>query len=262
MLSIGEIPKVHMPKKQIRQWRQTIQHRRKQVKHITRVKNSTRALLKSVGITKPGCSKSWWTKSNRNWMYQLCQESREPTSLVDNSYGNNAIGWVSKDHKFKNLTGSDRAQFKFTDNQGNTMLDITLDYLEGTDTYVDKHGKTKVDRNAPPYVSGLTGRDKSGVAVGDESDVLDSATSLEYNYDTFGSSYPGCFGKDSDSPLLAEDWVFDVIYEFKIDGDVFGNNGFGGVTIPIVHDSPNKIGKNKVYPDIYVVIPLPEPPAE
>ena len=81
LLSIGEIPKVHMPKKQIRQWRRTIQHRRKQVKHITQVKNSTRALLKSVGITKPGCSKSWWTKSNRNWMYRLCQESRDTVDL-------------------------------------------------------------------------------------------------------------------------------------------------------------------------------------
>lgn len=81
LLSIGEIPKVHMPKKQIRQWRRTIQHRRKQVKHITQVKNSTRALLKSVGITRPGCSKSWWTKSNRNWMYRLCQESRDTVDL-------------------------------------------------------------------------------------------------------------------------------------------------------------------------------------
>ncbi len=83
LLSIGEIPKVHMPKKQIRQWKRTIQHRRKQVKHITQVKNSTRALLKSVCITRPGCSKSWWTKSNRNWMYRLCQESR---NIVD-------LGW-------------------------------------------------------------------------------------------------------------------------------------------------------------------------
>jgi len=54
-----------------------------------------------------------------------------------------------------------------------------------------------------------------------------------------------------------EYWIFDVIYEFKIDGrlftgikgGLFEEDGFV-LSIPIVHDSPNKIGKNKVYPEI------------
>ena len=31
---------------------------------------------------------------------------------------------------------------------------------------------------------------------------------------------------------------------------MLGGNPLGGVTIPIVHDSPNKIGNNKVHPEI------------
>ena len=62
-----------------------------------------------------------------------------------------------------------------------------------------------------------------------------------------------------DSPASDEDyadnpdfpgWVFEVIYEFKVDGAVLGGKPLGGVTVPIVHDSPNKMGKNKVYPEI------------
>jgi len=45
LLSIGEVPKVHIPGKEVRQWRVAIQHRRKIVNKITSVKNRIRALL-------------------------------------------------------------------------------------------------------------------------------------------------------------------------------------------------------------------------
>jgi transposase len=44
LLSIGEIPKVHMPTRKVRQWRQTILHRRRLVGRIVQVKNHIRAL--------------------------------------------------------------------------------------------------------------------------------------------------------------------------------------------------------------------------
>ena len=185
----------------------------------------------------------------------------QPKSLVDNSYGTNAVGWGSytqngKNHKFTDLIGSDDAQFVFTDGLGNTVLDITLDYLHG-------YGSRKED---PPYASGGVVDGEGSVNFGSASDILAVATSLQYNWDTFGSSYPGYFGKDSDSPLTGSQdptvstsyttvdpdlsaWVFDVTYEFQISGSLF-SNGFGGITIPLVHDSPNKIGKNKVYDDL------------
>jgi hypothetical protein len=53
-------------------------------------------------------------------------------------------------------------------------------------------------------------------------------------------------------------WIFEVGYELKISGEVFGDNELGEVTIAVVHDSPNKIGGNKVYPEFPTPV-VPEP---
>jgi hypothetical protein len=201
-----------------------------------------------------------------------------PKSLVDNSYGTTAVGWGSyapsgKGHKFTDLIGSDDAQFVFTDGLGNIVLDFTMDYIHGYGIKPDD----KPDKNLPPYASGgvVDGEGYIDTIKYDPLDILAEATSLEYNYVTFGSSYPGNFGKDSDSPATGSQdpadpdsynvsdppgpsgWVFDVIYEFQISGSMF-SNGFGGINIPLLHISPNKIGKNKVYDDLELV---PVPPA-
>jgi len=74
LLSIGEVPKVHIPSKEIRQWRVTIQHRRKIVSKICQVKNRIRALLKANGFVKPAQSGSWWKVANRLWMRSFVTE--------------------------------------------------------------------------------------------------------------------------------------------------------------------------------------------
>jgi len=177
----------------------------------------------------------------------------QPLTLVDNTYGAGSIGWgddapSGKNHSFKDITGSDKAQFQFTDNAGNTVLDVTLDYLSET------------SKRSGIYASlGVTGRD-GNVNVGSATDVLEWGTSLDYNFNTLG------FVLTEDSPATDDDytenpdfagWVYDVIYEMRVGADVFGDNGFGDVTIPIVHDSPNKIGKNKVYPGTDGGLPEP-----
>jgi hypothetical protein len=73
LLSIGEIPGVHMPTQEVRQWRQTILHRRKIVGKVAQAKNRIRALLKSQGYTKAFDKGSWWKKLNRVWMRSLCE---------------------------------------------------------------------------------------------------------------------------------------------------------------------------------------------
>ena len=65
LLSIGELPTVHVPNKEIRQWRQMILQRRNFVKDVCRTKNRIRALLKSVGHFKAGFKGSWWKKANK-----------------------------------------------------------------------------------------------------------------------------------------------------------------------------------------------------
>jgi len=73
LLSIGEVPKVHIPSKEVRQWRVTIQHRRKIVNRITAVKNRIRAHLKGNGFSKAPHRGSWWKVVNRVWMRSLCE---------------------------------------------------------------------------------------------------------------------------------------------------------------------------------------------
>ncbi len=71
LLSIGELPTVHVPNKEVRQWRQTILHRRTIVKDVCRVKNRIRAVLKSAGYFKAGHKGGWWNRVNVMWMRQM-----------------------------------------------------------------------------------------------------------------------------------------------------------------------------------------------
>ncbi len=73
LLQLGEIPAVHMPAKEVRQWRGKIQHRRKLVSSCTQIKNRVRTLAKSHGFRQPGCGRSWWTKVNRGWLMDLAE---------------------------------------------------------------------------------------------------------------------------------------------------------------------------------------------
>lgn len=81
LLSIGELPEVHMPSKAIRQWRQTILHRQKIVQKIGQVKNRIRAAFKSEGYRTPGVRGGWWKRANLAWMDQLCSVLASRDSL-------------------------------------------------------------------------------------------------------------------------------------------------------------------------------------
>ena len=178
----------------------------------------------------------------------------QPVTLVDNTYGENAIGWgrgvapSGKNHNFRDLEGSDAAEFLFTNGAGQTVLEVTMDYISQTSE------GSGVFRSL-----GVTGGDGE-VDFGSADSVLEWGTSLDYNFNALG------FVLTDDSPATDEDytanplfpgWVFEVSYELRVSGDAFGAEGFGEVIIPLVHDSPNKIGKNKVYPD--PDDPIPEP---
>ncbi len=185
----------------------------------------------------------------------------EPLTLVDNSYGLNAIGWGAaapsgKGHKFKDLKGSDKAQFQFTDKDGAVVLDVVVDYISETSKGSGVFGSL-----------GVTGGDGK-VLSGDGAKVLAWGTSLDYNFNTLGlvltadspltdptTSY-NVSALDPNSPT-SNDWIFEVIYELQVDGSLFGS---GGVTMEVVHNSPNKQGKNVVTVcTTCVTTPIPEP---
>lgn len=76
LLSIGEVPKVHMPSRQVRQWRLAIGHRRKIINGICQVKNRIRAILKGHGFVKATCHGGWWNRGNRTWMESLTRQEQ------------------------------------------------------------------------------------------------------------------------------------------------------------------------------------------
>ena len=75
LLSIGEVPAVYMPNKEVRQWRETILHRKKIICKIVQVKNRIRATLKSQGYSRPLEKGSWWKKANFLWMRNICDQN-------------------------------------------------------------------------------------------------------------------------------------------------------------------------------------------
>jgi len=80
LLSIGEVPEVHIPGRAVRQWRGTIQQRRTGVHRMVSVKNRLRALLKANGLTQPLHEGSWWKVGNLAWMRQQAQDWTEATT--------------------------------------------------------------------------------------------------------------------------------------------------------------------------------------
>ncbi|MBW8035922.1 MAG: hypothetical protein FVQ79_09900 [Planctomycetes bacterium] len=191
------------------------------------------------------------------WLYHDL-ESRDiyaalilPVTLVDNSYGDNSIGWVDdaasgRHHNFEDLINSDGAEFELFNNDGESVLHFEIDYFS---------------ENEGSYFSEI-----GGIGQGDDPEnlgfVTAFATSLEYNFNTLDliltEDSPEADSEYNVANPAQSDWVFDVVYEVKIDGDIFNCGEFGGMDIPLVHASPNKIGRNKVYPE-NTGEPIPEP---
>ncbi len=216
----------------------------------------------------------------RLWLYQdldnnLYVNLTLPLTLVDNTYGENSVGWgrdvapSGKGHSFGDLTDSDDAQFRIYDGDGDVVLDFVLDYLSSSDSETSGYvAAVDVDHKGKGKGKGKKGKGKGkdkgnvNVNVGSVGDIVEVGTSLGYNLNTLGHVLT------EDSPATDENytenseyagWLFEVSYEFKVDGDVFGGKGLGDITIPLVHLSPNKIARNKVFGQSTSAGQIPEP---
>lgn len=181
-----------------------------------------------------------------------------PTTVIDNSYGVNAIGWPGGNHRFTHLLNSDDARFLFKDTYGNVVVDVGLDYLFETSSTVSGYDSGLAFDNENLSAYGGT------VALGGAS-VLDTATSLGYNFNDLGYvltvDSPAADDNYNNVDPSYEDWIFDIIYEMKIDGDVFGAGGFvdpkAQVFTELIHLSPNKLGGSKTWPRLDGLITQP-----
>jgi transposase len=70
LLYLGETPTVHVPKLEVRTWRELINCRSQVIAKRTRAKNAVRALLRSAGVVPPK-HPALWTKNGLIWLRQL-----------------------------------------------------------------------------------------------------------------------------------------------------------------------------------------------
>ena len=151
-------------------------------------------------------------------------------AVNDNSYGAGTDAtWGTKDHTFNNLVGSDKAEFVFTNGNGVVVSNFVLDYISA------KPG-------APSGYGSL------GAAGGDGSIDIGPApvswtTSMDDNMNIACPPPAGPWTTNSPSspadPACAL-WEFRSIYKVTVNDSIFGPSGFGGVTVPVVHNSPSK----------------------
>lgn len=152
-------------------------------------------------------------------------------TFVDNTYGDNAIGW--NNHSFKMLYQSDMMQLALYDNNNIKKLEFKMDYLSADGSV------------ASGYKSlGVTGGD-GAMLTGNASSVVSVCTSLDKIFNEYG------YVLTVNSPATDEDftpnptypnWIFEVWYEVVVDLAIFGASGFGKADITGIHASPSKTG--------------------
>ncbi len=157
--------------------------------------------------------------------------------LNDNTYGTNAIGW-KKDHSLSNLLGSDNALFVFKDANNNTVLEFELDYMSKSNQFTSGYGSL-----------GFTGGD-GRLVRGNGANILSFNTSLNRNFNQYGyvlTNNSPATNSNYDPNSTYPNWIFEIVYEVTISKAAFGSAGFGSVSVPEMHHSPNKLGlSNKV----------------
>lgn len=65
VMLLDQVPEVYVPEREVREWRQLIEHRNHQVGRRTRAMNSLRALLRGLGI---GAPKGLWSRKGMAWV--------------------------------------------------------------------------------------------------------------------------------------------------------------------------------------------------
>jgi len=144
-------------------------------------------------------------------------------------------------------------------NHGESVLYFEIDYFsEDHGSYFSEIADADEGKKGKRRKKGKKGECTSG----NLGFVTAFATSMEYNFNTLDliltEDSPEADSEYNVANPAQSDWEFKVVYEVKIDGDIFGCGEFGGMDIPIVHASPNKIGRNKVYTE-NTGEPVPEP---
>lgn len=192
-----------------------------------------------------------------------------PKSFVDNSYGDNAIGWPGDNHTFKHLKGSDALTFTADTNYGE--MSIKVDYIGETSKNSDVYRSGGIGKNNTPGNDVTRNNDGAFLSGSQqaENSIVEIVTSLEYNLNQYQNNNLG-LDVTSDSPDADanyenvqagfEDWIYEVGYEIAFAPGTFDSNYWLSADVNDinsllsdfhVHASPSKSGEND--PD-YVMV--------
>ena len=161
--------------------------------------------------------------------------------INDNTYGTGAIGWP-KGHKFTDLTGSDKLEFRFFDKAGNVVLDFYQDYLTASTSFASGYGSLCATGGDGSMVSG-----SAASIVGCSTSLADNlnATANVPNKAALIVNSPAPTGTVSGIPTRAN-WNYVNSYTAVVKASTFtAGGGFGSVAVPDQHNSPNKLAGPK-----------------
>ncbi len=81
-LFMGQVPRIHVPSREVREWRVMVEHRRKLVDKRTAAKNGLRAVLRSHGVVLAR-GRRLWSRPGRAWLRSFSLLSRMATLRRD-----------------------------------------------------------------------------------------------------------------------------------------------------------------------------------
>src|ERR1043166_4715768 len=174
--------------------------------------------------------------------------------INDNTYGTGAIGWGAiGGHKFGDLTGSDKLEFRVFAKDGSVVIDLYVDCISQASSVTLANGST-INYPAGYGTLGPFGGDGFMVA-GNPTDVVTFSTSISDNLNN-SLNLPKKAALIVNSPTSTNasgdvvidmtkapgGWEYINTYSVTIKGSAFvAGSGFGAVAVPDQHNSPNKL---------------------
>lgn len=147
-------------------------------------------------------------------------------------------GEAKAPHTFRDLVGSDHAEFKLTDGSGRLVMQFKADYLSESTGVVSGYRSL-----------GVRGGDGKMI-VGDAEDIVQVSTSLERNlnlcgYEEYLVDSPATDAAYTPNPATPL-WDYRIVYDVWVRAAPFAPTGFGKATVDFVHASPSKVGDSTV----------------
>ncbi|HEY2382940.1 MAG TPA: hypothetical protein VGK48_17325 [Terriglobia bacterium] len=180
----------------------------------------------------------------------------QPLSVVDNSYGTNAVGWA-KGHKFSDLTGSDEATFVITSGS-TTLFNSDIDYVSQNAPYVSGGNSSGDGSNnakmSPGVLDGAATSIQWDLASGNNTCGAPTTNSPDIDGNSANTNSPNATynsnGTNNQVGGSCGTWVFPVIYEISLTLSSLGLSPFANpnaihsqLDVTIAHDSPSKTGE-------------------